>query len=109
MPADPVSLSLAFKMAQKTINRPVSEGSLNFGARSTPIDGSVKKIASNIPEEKLFTIEKPLVELKFAPQSVATENYDDLIAEQEALEQKRLELEAQAEERSQIQGFISYG
>ncbi|RZC33733.1 hypothetical protein BDFB_008095 [Asbolus verrucosus] len=64
VPADPVSLSVAYKLAQESCNR--NEDKLAFGFRSLPKEVplyTMKKI-NNIPEEDLFSLNGQIVELK---------------------------------------------
>lgn len=63
VPADPVSLILAYELAQKAAAA-VPEEKLQFGFRKKPEDGMFKKVLKNIPEERLFGVEREIVELK---------------------------------------------
>lgn len=62
-PVDPVSLSLAFGLAQRR-GLAVREETLAFGPRQLPKDGFFRKIVPNVPEEGLVTFDKQVVELK---------------------------------------------
>ncbi|XP_046739145.1 uncharacterized protein LOC124407235 [Diprion similis] len=106
-PADPVSLSLAYGLA-KQASQTVQESRLAFGPTSIPIDGSIRKTVLNIPEEKLLTVDKPIVELKLASKPGISDPYAEVLAQQAALEERRLELEAQAQQSDPRSSFISY-
>ncbi|XP_015520359.1 uncharacterized protein LOC107224703 [Neodiprion lecontei] len=106
-PADPVSLALAFGLA-KQASQNIQESRLAFGPTSTPIDGSIRRTVLNIPEERLLTVDKPIVELKLASRPAMSDTYAEVIAQQAALEEQRLELEAQAQQGDLKPSFISY-
>ncbi|EFA04872.1 uncharacterized protein LOC100141569 [Tribolium castaneum] len=81
VPADPVSLSVAYKMAQEKCHH--NEDKLSFGFRSLPKDVPiyVRRMGNNIPEENLFNLNGQIVELKkIACQS--RKSLDDEAAEQ---------------------------
>ncbi|XP_068086813.1 uncharacterized protein [Anabrus simplex] len=59
--ADPVSLSIAYRNAQK---RQIKEDAIAFGPIAIPKDGTVVKPALNIPEDGLLSFDKQVVELK---------------------------------------------
>nr|CAD7432053.1 unnamed protein product [Timema monikensis] len=62
-PADAVSLTLAYGLAQNA-ERAVREEGLLYGPRSIPKEGAIKKVISNIPEERLQSFDKQVVELR---------------------------------------------
>ncbi|XP_015592675.1 uncharacterized protein LOC107266577 [Cephus cinctus] len=113
-PADAVSLSLAYGLARR-VAKIIPEEKLAFGPRTLPADGHIKQTIPDIPEERLFAVDKPIVELRAAPRVYGSGSgpcsaLEEDLAEQEALEQQRLELEAeaQAQEQSGAPSFISY-
>ncbi|XP_076176408.1 uncharacterized protein LOC143151294 [Ptiloglossa arizonensis] len=101
-PADAVSLTLAYKnlRAPNVIYRQgkqfVPEDKLSFGHRTVPNDAiNQNKKVPDIPEEKLVTVEKPIVELKLAPpRTVVIGSYDEReeakLAELEAIERESI-------------------
>lgn len=114
VPADAVSVALAYKKILEPLQHlargeglgpgktRISESSLAFGPKTIPADGREKQVESDIPEERLSTVDRPIVELK--PQALAALSQtasgsggscDDeaALAEQEALERERLEQE----------------
>lgn len=116
-PADAVSLTLAYKnLFPQTVlyNKKwfVPEDKLAFGHRTVPVESVPSKRPSDIPEEKLQILDKPIVELKPAkPIPVSVGVYDEQeeakLAELEAIERERINEEETA---SQPQGnFITYG
>ncbi|XP_058790417.1 uncharacterized protein LOC131663797 [Phymastichus coffea] len=63
--ADPVSISLAYKnLAESHGKKYVAEDNLAYGHYKEPEDGRICKHVSNFDEEKLHTVDKPVVELK---------------------------------------------
>ncbi|XP_048506763.1 uncharacterized protein LOC125499987 [Athalia rosae] len=105
-PADPVSLSLAYGLARQAA-RIVPESRLAFGQKSLPIDGRIRQTKTDIPEERLLTVDRPIVELKQTFVQPSSNDYAEIIAEQEALEQKRMELEAK-NSHTQSSSLISF-
>lgn len=73
-PADPVSLSLAFKAEQRS-KISVPEAKLQYGFRKKPKNHQKVKHHSKIDEEKLYACEKEVVELK--KPNCAKEEFDD--------------------------------
>ncbi|XP_046824194.1 uncharacterized protein LOC124426502 isoform X1 [Vespa crabro] len=117
LPADPISLTLAYKnlvAPQIYYNKGkklISEGSISFGHRTLPIEAKKEKKLIDIPEEKLVIVDKPIVELKHSPASsiIIGENDDeeDNLAELEAMERENLE---QREQVNRVRtNFLSYG
>lgn len=113
IPADPVSISLAYKnfLQTPTSRKYVPEDRLAFGHRQQPADGSIHKQISNVPEEKLLTVDKPIVELK-SPSKCSSSSYggytnryadDDGYGDLEALERETEE----ASERARG-AYVSY-
>ncbi|XP_014469798.1 PREDICTED: uncharacterized protein LOC106741898 [Dinoponera quadriceps] len=116
-PADAVSLTLAYKnLFPYTVvhNKRwfVPEDKLAFGHRTVPVESLPSKKPSDIPEEQLQILDKPIVELKpAAPISVSLGVYNEQeeakLAELEAIERERIN---QEETASQPRGnFITYG
>lgn len=116
-PADAVSLTLAYKnlfphTAVYSKKWFVPEDKLAFGHRTVPVEWRPKKKPSDIPEERLQILDKPIVELKpMAPIPVSVGVYDEQeeakLAELEAIERERI---SQEEKVRQPQGsFITYG
>lgn len=120
LPADPVSLSLAYKnlfprtLSYNKKSRFVPEDKLAFGHRTVPIETAPTKRVPDIPEEKLQVLDKPVVELHPVSSSISvTDGYyqdekeEAKLAELEALERERINREEIIE---QTQGnFITYG
>ncbi|XP_029169245.1 putative GPI-anchored protein pfl2 [Nylanderia fulva] len=118
LPADPVSLSLAYRnifpriVAQKKLFVP--EDKLAFGHRTIPTETVSNKKRLDVPEEKLQILDKPVVELKpiaVAPVIVTTydEHEEAKLAELEAIERERIHQEEIAEQQQQQGNFITYG
>lgn len=61
IPADPVSISIAVRAAQRTY---VPEGQLEYGFKKRPIDLVRTKVWRNIPEEKLYSMNSKVIEFK---------------------------------------------
>lgn len=61
IPADPVSIAIAVRAAQRTY---VPEGQLEYGFKKKPIDSVRAKVWRNIPEEKLYSINSKVIEFK---------------------------------------------
>lgn len=59
--ADPVSIAIAVRAAQRTY---VPEGQLEYGFKKKPIDSVRGKVWRNIPEEKLYSINSRVIEFK---------------------------------------------
>ncbi|XP_044260737.1 uncharacterized protein LOC123008790 [Tribolium madens] len=81
VPADPVSLSVAYKMSQEKCHQ--NEDKLSFGFRSLPKDVPIyfRRSGNNIPEENLFNLNGQIVELKKIPCN-SQKSLDDEAAEQ---------------------------
>ncbi|XP_066582689.1 uncharacterized protein [Prorops nasuta] len=104
VPIDPVSLSLAYKHVVAPIvnhyqrGRYVPEDRLAFGHRTIPTEFRAYKKVNDIPEERLVTSDKPVVELK-APSlySLPAADIEDTenLAELEAYEREREEIESE--------------
>lgn len=116
-PADAVSLTLAYKnlfphTAIRNKKWFVPEDKLAFGHRTVPVESTPGKRPSDIPEEKLQVLDKPIVELKpMHPIPISLGVYDQQeeakLAELEAIERERIN---QEENANQPQGnFITYG
>lgn len=56
-----MSIAIAARAAQRTY---VPEGQLEYGFKTTPIDLVRRKVWRNIPEEKLYSIDSKVIELK---------------------------------------------
>lgn len=59
--ADPVSISLAYRSANRA---PVDEGNIAYGFKGVPVDQPRRKIVKHVPEEKLYAIDGSIIELK---------------------------------------------
>ncbi|KAK9874196.1 hypothetical protein WA026_002548 [Henosepilachna vigintioctopunctata] len=78
-PADPVSVSIAYSLAQKAQN--LKEDALSFGFRQIPKDVPAhRKGSRNIPEENLYSLNGAVVELK--PVTTIAKSVDEEAAEQ---------------------------
>ncbi|KAK9300239.1 hypothetical protein QLX08_007008 [Tetragonisca angustula] len=117
MPADAVSLTLAYKnlRAPNVIYRQgkqfVPEDKLSFGHRTIPTDVKTENQMIDIAEEKLVTVNKPVVELKIAPQkTIVIGSYDEQeearLAELEAIEHESITKEEVSDQMSE--SLISY-
>jgi hypothetical protein len=62
--ADPVSLALSYQLAKRA-GAAVTEGGLSFGPRTVPVNGAVTRAHSYVPEERLFTLDKQAVEMRY--------------------------------------------
>lgn len=113
IPADAVSLTLAYKnlRAPNVIYRQgkqfVPEDKLSFGHRTIPVDVKSESQIPDIAEEKLVTVNKPIVELKIAPQkTVVIGTYDEQeeakLAELEAIERESITQEETSDQESLI-------
>lgn len=117
LPADPVSVTLAYRnLFPRTVyynsRTFVPEDKLAFGHRTVPTESSPGKKVLDVPEEKLQTLEKPVVELKPVPQvpdtvGVYDEHEEAKLAALEAIERERLNQEEIVEQRQQ--NLITYG
>lgn len=88
------------------------EDKLAFGHRTVPTEPSPGKKVPDVPEEKLQTLEKPVVELKPVPSVPLTvgaydEHEEAKLAALEAIERERINQEEIAEQ--QRRNFITYG
>ncbi|CAH1118268.1 unnamed protein product [Phaedon cochleariae] len=112
-PADAVSLSLAYKMAQQAnYNSMANEDKLNFGFRKIPQEIPVKRIIhNNVPEEKIFSLNGQIVELKPVKaaccKSLAEEAAEDLLALQDEEEENARNGEATGVRRVSL-GELGY-
>lgn len=80
-PADPVSLAIAYKMAQKSCHNIQNEDRLSFGFRKLPKElPPVVKKTNNIPEENLYSLNGQIVELK--PVKQCTTDLDEEAADE---------------------------
>ncbi|XP_049840517.1 uncharacterized protein LOC126285270 [Schistocerca gregaria] len=94
-PVDPVSLSLAFGLAQRR-GVAVREESLAFGPRQLPRDGQVRRTTPDVPEEGLQAFDKQVVELRLpAPYGCARAALE-AEAQEALLEAQQAEIEAAA-------------
>lgn len=119
LPADPVSLTLAYKNLFPHVmlyNRKgfVPEDKLAFGHRTVPAESVPAGRQLDVPEEKLQIVDRPVVELKpVAPVAVSVGVYDEQeevkLAELEAIERERINQEAIAEQSQLQTHFITYG
>ncbi|XP_076394340.1 uncharacterized protein LOC100875510 [Megachile rotundata] len=111
IPADAVSLTLAYKnlRAPNVIYRQgkqfVPEDKLSFGHRTVPNDIKSDSKILDIAEEKLVTVDKPVVELKIAPpRTVVIGSYDEReeakLAELEAIERESITQEENIDQMS---------
>lgn len=66
IPADPVSISIAMRNSQRIH---VPEGQLEYGFKKKPIDGIRRKVFRNIPEERLHSLNKKVLELQQSDES----------------------------------------
>lgn len=117
MPADPVSVTLAYKnLFPRTVyyNKKafVPEDKLAFGHRTVPTESTPSKNVLDVPEEKLQILEKPIVELKPVPQTPNIiggydEHEEAKLAELEAIERERINQEEIADRLQE--NFITYG
>ncbi|XP_030747543.1 uncharacterized protein LOC115876018 [Sitophilus oryzae] len=88
-PADAVSLALAYKLAQNSIEKKIAEDKLYFGFKKLPIEQPCPKIVAPkitkqlLPEGSLYTLNGEIVELKAPKEADLTP--EDL--EQEAAEE----------------------
>lgn len=108
LPADPVSLALAYKnfFPQSLVYKKkfVPEDKLAFGHRTLPIEAISRGKVSDIPEEKLQVFDKAIVELKpISPLPVTVGTYNEQeeakLAELEAIERERIKQEEMAEQQ----------
>lgn len=117
MPADAVSLTLAYKnlRAPNIIYRQgkqfVPEDKLSFGHRTVPTNAKTENQMLDIAEEKLVTVNKPVVELKVAPRkTIVIGSYDEQeearLAELEAIERESITNEEVSDQMSE--SLISY-
>lgn len=108
-PADAVSLTLAYGLQQQAA-RSVPEERLAFGFRQIPKDSPIQKQVVDIPEERLFTVDRQIVELKPSQQRYGCGAGSKL--EEEAVEDllqiQQDELEAQDEALGGGQAYLSY-
>ncbi|XP_076303494.1 uncharacterized protein LOC143221811 [Lasioglossum baleicum] len=117
MPADAVSLTLAYKnlRAPNVIYRQgkqfVPEDKLSFGHRTVPNDVNNERKIADIPEERLVTVDRPVVELKVAPpRTVVIGSYDEReeakLAELEAIERESITQEETVDRVAE--GLLTY-
>ncbi|XP_017756288.1 PREDICTED: uncharacterized protein LOC108548033 [Eufriesea mexicana] len=117
MPADAVSLTLAYKnlRAPNVIYRQgkqfVPEDKLSFGHRTVPADVKNENQILDIAEEKLVTVNKPVVELKLAPQKTVVigsynEQEEAKLAELEAIERESITQEETSDQMAE--SLITY-
>lgn len=120
LPADPVSLTLAYKNLFPRLQLAyrkksfVPEDKLAFGHRTIPTETSSSKKRLDIPEEKLQILDKPVVELKTMPPVPITVGFYDQqeeakLAELETIERERIHQEEIAEQQLQHANIITYG
>lgn len=77
MEADPVSISLAYRSANRA---QVDEDEISYGFKKIPVDQPRRKIVKNIPEEKLWAIDRSVIELKkpnIKSMDTDAEDYDE--------------------------------
>lgn len=85
---------MAYQLA-RSLRRPVPEDKLQYGFRVQPLNGVVKKIKANVPEERLLGLNRAIVELKAAAISEHHEDDDD-------------DIEA-AQQEARSPGYLTYG
>ncbi|XP_015187110.1 PREDICTED: uncharacterized protein LOC107072043 [Polistes dominula] len=122
LPADPISLALAYqnlvapKIYYNKGKKSVSEGSLSFGHRTLPIELKKEKKLIDVPEEKLVTVDRPIMELKLSRANsimIGDDDDDDddeendTFAELEAMEREHLKQREQLDRVAS--NFLSYG
>lgn len=62
LPADPVSISIAYRSANRA---KVDEDEISYGFKKAPVDMPRVKIVKNVPEEKLWEVDhRSIIELK---------------------------------------------
>ncbi|XP_069699201.1 uncharacterized protein [Periplaneta americana] len=64
VPADAVSLALAYELAKRS-GTAIKEEGLNFGPRTIPREEAIVKVTKEIPEDRLYSINKQIFELKY--------------------------------------------
>lgn len=74
--ADPVSISLAYRSASRI---QVDEDKISYGFKKVPVDQPRRKIVKNIPEEKLWAIDRSVIELKKAKIKSVDSDIDDYV------------------------------
>lgn len=74
MEADPVSISLAYRSANRS---PVDEDKISYGFKKIPADQPRVKIVKNVPEEKLWALDGSIIELKKAKAKAVYADVDD--------------------------------
>ncbi|XP_072755735.1 uncharacterized protein [Anoplolepis gracilipes] len=120
LPADPVSLSLAYKNFFPRItvynnkNKFVPEDKLSFGHRTIPTETTSNKKKLDVPEEKLQVLDKPVVELKpLLPSTITVNIYDEQeetkLAELEAIERERLNQEVLTKQQQNVITYEDLG
>ncbi|XP_063219280.1 uncharacterized protein LOC134529300 [Bacillus rossius redtenbacheri] len=102
-PADAVSLSLAYGLIRNAANAVREEGLL-YGPKSIPRDGSARKTISNVPEERLHSIDRQVMELRVRPAAGGCSDPAMQHEEQALAEEQQKEL-LEAQRRSQ--GYYS--
>lgn len=108
-PADAVSLTLAYGLQQQAA-RSVPEERLQFGFRQIPKDSPIQKQTVDIPEERLFTVDRQIVELKPNVRSYGCGAGSQLEEEaaEDLLQIQQDELEANDQSLSGNQAYLSY-
>ncbi|XP_023721767.1 uncharacterized protein LOC111872283 isoform X3 [Cryptotermes secundus] len=83
-PADAVSLNLAYELARRA-GTAIAEEGLNFGPRTIPVNAAATKARKYVPEERLFTFDKQVVEMRYPPARYGALTQEDaaLVALQE--------------------------
>jgi hypothetical protein len=87
-PTDAVSLNLAYELARRAGTATAEDG-LNFGPRTIPVNAAVTKARKYVPEERLFTFDKQVVELRYAPARYGVLTQEDALLA--ALQEDRYE------------------
>lgn len=85
--ADPVSISLAYRSAARP---QIDEGNISYGFKKIPVDQPTVKIVKNIPEEKLWAIDRSVIELKHQMEQSAEMEGGDYVDEDENAARNRL-------------------
>lgn len=75
IPADAVSLALAYTLANRA-NVDVPEEKLQYGFRQLPLNQPDRKITKHVPEEQLYVLDRPLLELRHPTKFVTASEED---------------------------------
>lgn len=86
IPADPVSLGLAYRAAQQA-NAAVPEERLQYGFRKLPQHQPHKQIFPNIAEERLQAVDRTIVELKAVRGGRSDDDEEELDVDEEEIDE----------------------